>query len=118
MYSFQLINFFNHSLPDICLIKNNAKIAAQIAVELEALNNDCEGGRKLHASEPFNEATPVPVVIGGSILDVHYRVLDDIDNLEVSHYFAQRAEKERFFDQASHCPEHYCTVTKKGEGFN
>ena len=83
MYSFQLINFFYHSLPDICLIKNNAMVAAQIAVALETLNTDCNDGEILHADKGFNEATPV--VIGGSILDVHYRVLDD--NLEVSSNF-------------------------------
>lgn len=62
------------------LIKNNAKIAAQIAVALEALNSDCEEREKSHVVEGSSEAAPV--VIGGSILDVHYRVLDD--NLEVS----------------------------------
>lgn len=64
------------------LIKNNAKVAAQIAVALEALKSDCVGGDKLHVVEGLNEAAPIPVVIGGSILDVHYRVLDG--DLEVS----------------------------------
>lgn len=62
------------------LIKNNARVAAQIAVALERVEMECEGGVKLHAAVDVPNA---PVVIGGSILDVHYRVLDE--NLEVSH---------------------------------
>lgn len=66
----------------MCLIRNNAKVAAQIAVALESLNTDCGNGEKLHAVEGLKLNKPAPVVIGGSILDVHYQVLDD--NLEVS----------------------------------
>lgn len=62
------------------LIKNNARVAAQIAVALERVETECGGGGKLHAAAAA--AVDIPVVIGGSILDVHYRVLDD--NLEVS----------------------------------
>jgi hypothetical protein len=59
------------------LIKNNAMVAAQIAVALERIETECEAG-----VEKLNVDECAPVVIGGSILDVHYRVLDD--NLEVS----------------------------------
>lgn len=75
---------------DISLIKNNAKVAAQIAVELEKQRLDCGDGEKLHAVVSGNKASrveatkPVPVVVGGSILDVHYRVLEK--HLEVSFY--------------------------------
>jgi menaquinone-dependent protoporphyrinogen IX oxidase len=60
------------------LIKNNAKIAAKIAVALALHSYDVDG-EKLHVVKRDEAA---PIVIGGSILDVHYRVLDD--NLEVS----------------------------------
>lgn len=64
----------------MCLIKNNAKVAAQIAVALCKLQLDRNvDGEKLHAAN--SSGSDIPVVIGGSILDVHYRVLDD--NLEV-----------------------------------
>lgn len=67
----------------MCLIKNNAKVAAQIAVALGQLQLDCGGVEKLHgAGEHEAVSYGAPVVIGGSILDVHYRVLDD--GLEVS----------------------------------
>lgn len=70
------------------LIKNNAKVAAQIAVALGQLQTDGGGGEKMHVvkgdeSERSREAAPV--VIGGSILDVYYRVLEG--DLEVSSDF-------------------------------
>lgn len=72
---------------DMCLIKNNAKVAAQIAVELEKQRSDYEGGAKMQVvkgdeSSRASTAKPVPVVVGGSILDVHYQVLEG--KLEVS----------------------------------
>lgn len=73
----------------MCLIKNNARVAAQIAVALGQVQSDCGGGGKLHvvkgdeaSSSDDGIRKEAPVVIGGSILDVHYRVLED--NLEVS----------------------------------
>lgn len=69
----------------MCLIKNNARVAAQIAVELEKLRSDVGGGEKLHVvkgNEGSRVDKPTPVVVGGSILDVHYRVKDE--ELEVS----------------------------------
>lgn len=65
----------------MCLIKNNAKVAAQIAVALGQRQLDCGGGEELR---DVGGRDGVPVVIGGSILDVHYRVLDD--DLEVSRF--------------------------------
>jgi hypothetical protein len=74
---------------DMCLIKNNAKVAAQIAVELEKLRSDYGGGEKLHVvngdeSLRVEKTKPAPVVVGGSILDVHYHVLEE--KLEVSSF--------------------------------
>lgn len=68
----------------MCLIKNNARVAAQIAVALAKLQSDGEGVGRLHAVKSNDDGLKdaVPVVIGGSILDVHYRVLED--NLKVS----------------------------------
>lgn len=65
-------------------------VAAQIAVELEKL----QSGRG-STNEPGVEARQVrssdgaPVVIGGSILDVHYRIIDDA-HLEVSRIHLQK----------------------------
>lgn len=66
---------------DISLIKNNAKVAAQIAVALRDLqsSNKSEDGETQH--DVIKDSIK-PVVIGGSILDAHYRVLEG--NLEVS----------------------------------
>jgi hypothetical protein len=53
-------------------------------VELEKLQNDdggCDNSAKF-MSNIKNEISSTPVVIGGSIMDVHYRVQDD--NLAVS----------------------------------
>ena len=74
---------------DMCLIKNNARVAAQIAVELEKQRNGGDG-KELHVASGHNaiggnETKPTPVVVGGSIVDVHYRVLEE--NLEVSFKF-------------------------------
>lgn len=70
----------------MCLIKNNAKVAAQIAVSLANLQSDVRDGKALHAIKEQNDDCrkkhAAPVVIGGSILDVHYRVLDE--DLKVS----------------------------------
>lgn len=64
------------------LIKNNARVAAQIAVELAKLQApSVGGGESMHVSGG-GSTTGRPLVIGGSILDVHYHVRDD--NLEVS----------------------------------
>lgn len=66
------------------LIKNNAKVAAQIAVELARLQSpSVGGGESVHVyADGGGSKNGRPLVIGGSILDVHYHVLDD--NLEVS----------------------------------
>jgi hypothetical protein len=65
------------------LIKNNARVAAQIAVELEKQSNGVATVASGDESSS-DAAQPTPVVIGGSILDVHYRVLDE--HLEVSSF--------------------------------
>lgn len=76
---FSLDFIFTNLQTDIALIKNNAWVAAQIAVALIEIDNDTGTGR---ADRNEMASTAAPVVIGGSILDVHYRVLED--NLEVS----------------------------------
>lgn len=74
------------------LIKNNARVASDIAVALESIAiDDCEGGGELKSSctsaerdvaamgiknETSSNISSIPLVIGGSILDVHYRVHD------------------------------------------
>lgn len=65
----------------MALIQNNAKVAAQIAM---ALSNIERNVKKDGSSEKKKTTTSVaaPVVIGGSIMDVHYSVLDD--HLKVS----------------------------------
>lgn len=89
----------NVSLPfplptDISLIKNNAKVGAQIAVALRDLKADkSEGGGK----QQLSDKSHIPIVIGGSILDVHYRVLDD--NLEVSSALVKNKLKAKFSPQ-------------------
>jgi hypothetical protein len=71
----------------MALIKNNAKVASQIAVELAKLRNS--NGRndekRMNRLSTFNaaEQKSTPLVIGGSIIDVHYRVSEK-KALEVS----------------------------------
>lgn len=55
----------------MALIKNNAKVAAKIAVELNSLDEGTESSNDSY-----------PVIIGGSILDTCITVTDD--NLKVS----------------------------------
>jgi hypothetical protein len=64
------------------LIKNNAKVAGQIAVAMESISD--ESGLENTAKEYSENA--VPLVIGGSILDVHYRVHDN--DLKVSSFLS------------------------------
>lgn len=69
------------------LIKNNAKVAAQIAVALDTISSDDESHRDFTLkteSKPeqelfgkSNKVAATPLVIGGSILDVHYRVKNE-----------------------------------------
>ncbi|CAO1412627.1 unnamed protein product [Diamesa serratosioi] len=67
---------------NMALIQNNAKVAAQISMALSDIERSL---KKDGSSEKLNTTTSVaaPVVIGGSIMDVHYSVLDD--HLKVSH---------------------------------
>ena len=66
----------------MALIKNNAKVAAQIAVELAKLqeNNDA-------ASFSLNSSAIAPLVIGGSILDIHYCVQEELLEVSFFNYF-------------------------------
>ncbi len=69
----------------MALIKNNAKIAAQIAVELAKIQKRNDGSKDdgiFATSSEFQLSSKAPLVIGGSIVDVHYRV--DEDCLKVS----------------------------------
>lgn len=65
----------------MALIQNNAKVAAQISMELSKIERKV---KKDGSSEKVTTTTSAaaPVVIGGSIMDVHYSVLDD--DLKVS----------------------------------
>lgn len=73
----------------MALIKDNARVAAQIAVELEKLQNNGRGGEmKFSRKTLYNDAKRTatkPLIIGGSILDVHYRVQEE--TLEVSEFY-------------------------------
>lgn len=70
----------------MALIKENARVAARIAVELEKLQSGSETaeGKSLKSTESSSSGTPI-AIIGGSILDVHYRVNEET-TLEVSEY--------------------------------
>lgn len=103
----------------MCLIKNNAKVAAQIAVALGQLQLDCGGVEKLHgAGEDEAVNNGAPVVIGGSILDVHYRVLDD--GLEVSCFatwtFLHNLNKGNGHVKANNCFPGNALSKLNGEG--
>lgn len=71
----------------MALIKNNAEVAAKIAVELNG-SAPGAGNKKTVTTKPLNEtnvdsAKPSdPVVIGGSIVDLSYSVQEE--NLQVS----------------------------------
>lgn len=76
---------------DIALIKENARVAAQISVELEKLQNNSEATKdeitfvksNLNGTtSSASSSSSSPLVIGGSILDVHYHVNEE--TLEVS----------------------------------
>ncbi|XP_059621516.1 uncharacterized protein LOC132265075 [Phlebotomus argentipes] len=63
-------------VANMALIKNNAKIAAQIAVELSGI------GRGINAAPNAAECNShkyCPTIIGGSIVDIGYTVLGDVD---------------------------------------
>lgn len=69
------------------LIKNNAKVAAQIAVELAKLQENNNDGDT--APTPSKASTITPLVIGGSILDIHYRVQEDSLEVSIFNYFLE-----------------------------
>jgi hypothetical protein len=64
------------------LIKNNAKIAAQVAVELSKLQRDIPKSTTNENEDKAERVKNKPIVIGGSILDIHFCVQED--SLEVS----------------------------------
>lgn len=87
LYFFLLSFFLPSTTTDIALIKENARVAAQIAVELEKLQSNCEdrrGEMKITSRNTNNiiPKRPSPLVVGGSILDIHYHVNEE--NLKVS----------------------------------
>lgn len=64
----------------MALIRNNARVASQIAVELSRLKGD----KRLTPSTQNNNGVGekakmanAPVVVGGSIVDVSYSVIED-----------------------------------------
>lgn len=107
------MNVLSLSPPtDISLIKNNARVGAQIAVALRDLQTDkSEGIEKQHNDKSQGK----PVVIGGSILDVHYRVLND--NLEVSSALPKTCTVS-MKKQSSPRSHKQTRVCKKGKLFN
>ncbi|XP_037039125.1 pseudouridine-metabolizing bifunctional protein C1861.05 [Bradysia coprophila] len=69
---------------NIALIKNNAKIAAQIAVELAKLKASTQPEKKCEikssAGNDFvvsDRSNKVPVVVGASVIDLSYTIADD-----------------------------------------
>lgn len=71
------------------LIKNNARVAAQIAVALANLQSDVQSERADDSNDDALKPA-IPVVIGGSILDVHHRVLDDDLNVSSNNFLHER----------------------------
>jgi hypothetical protein len=74
----------------MALIKNNAKVAAQIAVELAKIQKNDGDDKTIFTSFPASQSNSslspaTPLVIGGSILDIHYHVEEN--GLEVSKPF-------------------------------
>lgn len=67
---------------DIALIKENARVAAQIALELEKLQENGQQGMKVASVNTAKVTRARPLVVGGSILDIHYHVNED--SLKVS----------------------------------
>lgn len=70
----------------MALIKNNAEVAAKIAVELNG-SAPGAGNKETVVTKPLNETNVDskpndPVVIGGSIVDLSYSVQEE--NLQVS----------------------------------
>jgi hypothetical protein len=66
------------------LIKNNARVAADIAVALESIDDDIE--LKFENETRTCSNAEVPLVIGGSILDVHYRAYDKDLKVSSKHF--------------------------------
>lgn len=74
----------------MALIKNNAKVATEIAVELAKIQKNDGDDKSIFTSFPASQSKSLPslatpLVIGGSILDIHYHVEEN--NLEVSKPF-------------------------------
>ncbi|XP_055938833.1 uncharacterized protein LOC129968698 isoform X2 [Argiope bruennichi] len=72
---------------NIGLLQNNARVGAQIAVALNHLNSSRSGPIssrtlrspvKQEARNVFSSPSGRPVVIGGSILDIHVKTLEDV----------------------------------------
>ncbi|KAL7035787.1 hypothetical protein ACKWTF_008555 [Chironomus riparius] len=65
---------------NIALIKENARVAAQIAVELEKLQyngEDRQEEMKITRNKAKLASSNTPLVVGGSILDIHYHVNEE-----------------------------------------
>ena len=80
-----LFSFRSSIVTDIALIKENARVAAQIAVELEKLQyngEDRQEEMKITRNKAKPASSSTPLVVGGSILDIHYHVNEE--NLKVS----------------------------------
>lgn len=93
----------------MALIKNNAKIAAQIAVELAKLQSDDNIFTTPCLKTTTNTKSNPVVVIGGSILDIHYSIHED--SLEVSsskaffNYFLGYKKVQNMFMCVGKCRE-------------
>lgn len=86
-FNFQLIEhnfystFFRPSFSDMALIQKNAKVAAQISMALSDIERSVKKDGNT-VKKTTSKSLAAPVVIGGSIMDVHYSVVDD--HLKVS----------------------------------
>lgn len=99
----------------MALIKNNARVAAQIAKELAKIQTSGDDKSILTSFAASQSkslpSTATPLVIGGSILDVHYRVEENA--LEVSEPFS--SHKIYLIDMWQKMPKiysHECMLEK------
>ncbi|XP_031625901.1 pseudouridine-metabolizing bifunctional protein C1861.05 [Contarinia nasturtii] len=77
----------NQSLnTNIALIKNNARVAAQIAVELSKIKQNIQPNEAHYALPNHIKNAVVPVVVGGSILDMKCIIEDDQVKLDGATY--------------------------------
>uniref|UniRef100_A0AAG5CR11 Carbohydrate kinase PfkB domain-containing protein n=1 Tax=Anopheles atroparvus TaxID=41427 RepID=A0AAG5CR11_ANOAO len=76
---------------NMALIKNNARVAAEIAVELNRIENGSSvRNRDVDATKLAKTAAGAPLIIGGSVIDVCITVLEDDLKLDGATYHAKQ----------------------------